>query len=96
MEDVDVLRAWIKSLRIQLQEKSPVFAHIERVQMGAIKFEREQIHFFYRRFHWRRRRPCLRSLIYYFGSDVYTRNCADRLFAGLLLILHRFCFYRRG
>ena len=46
MGDVDVLRAWIKSLRIQLQEKSPVFAHIERVQMGAIKFERKQIHFF--------------------------------------------------
>ena len=32
---------WIKSLRIQLQEKSPAFDIID-----AIKFERTQIHFF--------------------------------------------------
>ena len=33
---------------------------MERVQIDAIKFERTQI--FHRRFHFRRRRPCLRSL----------------------------------
>ena len=37
--------------------------HIERVQIDAIKFERAQINFFNRRFHCRRRRPCLRSLL---------------------------------
>ena len=38
--------------------------HIERVQIDASKFERTQIHqFFYQRFHCRRRRPCLRSLL---------------------------------
>ena len=37
---------------------------IEQVQIDAIKFDRTQIlFFFYRRFHCRRRRPCLRSLI---------------------------------
>ena len=35
--------SWIKSLRIQLQERSRAF---ERVQIDAIKFERTQIHFF--------------------------------------------------
>ena len=33
---------WMKPLRTQLQEKSP----IERFQIDAIKFERKQIHFF--------------------------------------------------
>ena len=37
--------------------------HIERVQIDAIKFDRTQIHFFYRRFHCGCRRSCLRSLI---------------------------------
>ena len=36
--------------------------HIERVQIDAIKFERTQIHFFVR-FHCRRCRPCLMSLV---------------------------------
>ena len=36
--------------------------HIERVQIDVITFERAQIHFFYRRFHCRRRRRCLSSL----------------------------------
>ena len=36
---------WIKSLRIQLQEKSSAF-DIERVQIDAIKFERRQTNFF--------------------------------------------------
>ena len=33
--------------------------HIERVQIDAIKFERTQIHFFYRRFHCGRRRSLI-------------------------------------
>ena len=36
---------------------------IERFQIDAIKFERMQIHFFQSRFHCRRRRSCLRSLL---------------------------------
>ena len=54
---------WIKSLRIQLQEKSPCIWHIERVQIDAIKFERTQTQFFKWRFHCRCRRHCFRSLI---------------------------------
>ena len=37
--------------------------HIERVQVDEIKFERTQIRFYKRRFHCRRRRRCLRSLL---------------------------------
>ena len=36
---------------------------IERAQIDASKVERTQIHFFHRRVHCRRRRPCLRSLL---------------------------------
>ena len=36
---------WIKSLRIQHQEKVAYIWHIERVQIDANKFEKTQIHF---------------------------------------------------
>ena len=36
----------MKSFRIQLQEKSPAFDIIDRVQIDAIKFERTQINIF--------------------------------------------------
>ena len=45
--------------------------HIEQVQIDAIKFERTQIHLFYRRFHCRRRRPCLSSLLLVCAFLVY-------------------------
>ena len=44
--------------------KVACFWYIERVQIEGIKFERTQIHFFYRRFHCHCRRPCLSSLSY--------------------------------
>ena len=71
MEDVDIRRRIILSL-LKLNEifknsapgKVAYIWHIERVQIDASKFERTQIHqFFYQRFHCRRRRPCLRSLL---------------------------------
>ena len=47
---------WIKSLRIQLQEKTTAF------DIDAIKFEKTQFHFL-PTFICGRRRPCLRSLM---------------------------------
>ena len=55
---------WTKSFKNSTPGKVASFWHIEWVQIDAIKFERMQIHFLYRRFYCRRRRPCLRSLIY--------------------------------
>ena len=43
---IDRAISWIMSLRIYIQEKSPAFDKIERVQIDAIKFERTEIIFF--------------------------------------------------
>ena len=37
---------WIKSIRIQLQEKSPIFDKLSGCKSDAIKFESTQMHCF--------------------------------------------------
>ena len=77
MEDVDIRRRNFlflnlnKILKNSTQGEVACIWHIERIQINAIKFEGTQIHFFWRRFHWFRRRRCLRSLLSVF-TDVST------------------------
>ena len=54
--------SWIKFRKIQVQQKSFIFDKF--FQIVAIKFERMQIHFFWRhRFQYPHRRCCLNSLL---------------------------------
>ena len=87
MEDVDIQRRIFlpllnlnKILKNWTPGKVAYIWHIERVQIDAMKFERTQIHFFYRRFHGRRR-PCLRPLLTYRGLFPYGNlSITDGLF----------------
>ena len=65
---------WIEPLRIQLQEKLPIFWRIERFQIDAIKFERTQINFFWWCFHCSRRRCCLSSLFIHNQQRLHCKN----------------------
>ena len=59
---------WIKSLRIQLQEKSPAFDILSGSKQTRLSLKEHKLIFFFfltGAFHYRRRRPCLRSLMFH-------------------------------